>query len=228
MADVKLSDTTLVYGEPTDINGLGGIDMNTQVLPNMGLPTNPTDSTNKNYVDTEVAAIPSYNLVEELNTGSALASQEPAALDVEQLVMFGPEILVGDVQLQTSGGAPEGNQIVFTTNGIYAATIVFVIGRAGSTGMANVALQATINGASIPNGSIIERLADNDTFITHVLTIADIAITAAPITLEFLLARSSLPAASNNDGGLFQVDITSVLPNFTVRACASVVVNRLY
>ena len=105
MANVKLSDTTLLYGEPTDINGLGGIDMNTQVLPNMGAPVNPNDSANKDYVDTAIAAIPVYNFVEKLNTASALVSQEPSALDTEQLVMFGPEVLVGDVQLQTSGSS---------------------------------------------------------------------------------------------------------------------------
>lgn len=228
MANVKLSATTLVYGEPTDVNGLGGIDMNNMVLPNMGTAILATDSINKGDVDTAIAAVPSYNFVEKLNTASALVSQEPVALDTEQLVMFGPEVLAGDVQLQTSGGAPEGNQLVFTTNGVYNATVVFLIGRSGGAGNANVALQACRDGVPIPNGGIIERIGDSDTFVTQVVAIPDILITSAPVTFEFLLARSSIPGGGANDGGLFQVDITSVLPNFTVRASASIIVNRLY
>lgn len=228
MANVKVSETIYLYGEPTDNNGLGGIDMNNKVFPNMGDPLLPGDSANKDYVDTSVAAIPAYNFAEKLNTQSLLVSQEPTALDTEQLVMFGPDILAGDVQLQTTGGAPEGNQVVFTTNGIYNATIIFLMGRSGGVGNANIALQACIDGVSIPNGGFIERIGDSNTFVTQVITIPDIEVTGAPTTLEFLLARSSLPVTGANDGGLFQIDITSVLPNFTVRASASIIVNRLY
>lgn len=229
MADVKLSETTLVYGDITNDNGLGGIDMNSMVLPNMGTPSVLTDSANKDYVDTQVSTVPFYNFTNVLTSSSALSSQEPTALNTPQLVSFGAEILSGDVQLQKNQPAdPEGNQIVFTVDGVYSITAIFILARAGGAGNANVALQSCIDTVPIPNGLIMERLANNDTFITTVITISDLVINGAPKILEFMLARSSLPAPATNDGGLFEVDITSVLPTFTIRPCATIIVNRLY
>ncbi len=227
-ANVKLSGITLALGQPTEENGLGGLDGGGVAVPtNMTDPTDSADLTNKGWVENLVSTIPVYDPQVAINGASLAVSQEPVALDTPQIIEFGAAQSALGVDLAVNG------VVTFNTVGVFSILVSFNAGRGGNPGNANVVVQTFLdsndgNGlVGVPNGTFIERIGNNDTFQTQGFTFNDFVVSNPPNILQFELARSSLPAAAANDGGLFQVDVTGVLPTFTIQPSATILIQRI-
>lgn len=209
---VFLSDTTLTYGDPNANNGLGGIDMNNFVLPNMGNAVNLTDSANLNTVRNEINLAPYFSQLElAMIAASNLPTQLPSAQDTPQNVFFGPPQITSNVELTFNNPSdPEGSILTFQP-GVYFAQVKVVAGRSASQGSANLGLQVFVGGSAIPNGLFVIRITDDAARIDFPLP-SIVIYFASPTTVHFELARLSLPSPSNNDGGLYAFNPTSVIP----------------
>lgn len=227
MPNVRLSDTTLLYGEPTDVNGLGGLNMNNKVLPNMGTAVLPTDSINKGDVDTAIAALPIFNPIIALQSTSALTTQAPTAIDTPQIIQFGSEVAAGDVTLtKADPGDTEASVITFTTEGIFSFQASFLISRDNNGGEACIVIQGEIGGTPLFEGPTTVMIDNESDIHTRQITRPQVVISSPPTTLKFYLSRYSDPD-NENDGGLILDTISSDIPSFTDRPTASILIYRL-
>jgi hypothetical protein len=110
MANKRLDETTLKVGAVGDSDGLGGIDMNNQKLPNLATPTLLTDAATKGYVDN--------------NSGTGDVTGPSSSSDNQAMVADGttgkvlktaPPIFQTDGRI-TSVADPTGAQNVATKN----------------------------------------------------------------------------------------------------------------
>lgn len=223
---VKLSNTTLQYEQTTDIHGLGGIDMNGGVFPNMGDSVVLTDSASINAVETRIANAPYFGDMPPILIGaSALPEQSPSALDAPQKIFLGPPQVTPEITLSLDDpGDPEACILTFQP-GVYYAQTKLTSGRSGSSGNANVAVQVFVGNSPVPNGFYINRLDSSSALVDFPLPGIIIRFNV-PTPVYFELARLSSPGPANNDGGLFAVDPTVAVPSWSPTPSAIIVLSR--